>query len=126
EVAPVCDRYAQIAQRAAERVAARAAGAIQRPRQGQGLGAARVADPDDPFGHVSSLMGAPGETGAYHSPAMNMDAARRISSIPGKEPLPALAVAVVMERKTLANRWRSDVWQPIGVVPDSDAAGAPR
>jgi Protein of unknown function (DUF3305) len=70
-------------------------------------------------------MGAPGPAAAYHSPAMNMDAARGISSIPGKTALPALAVAVIMERRRLANRWQSDAWQPIGVVPDPDAAAAP-
>jgi Protein of unknown function (DUF3305) len=59
---------------------------------------------------------------------MNMGAYRETSSssIPGNAPLPALAAAVIMERRQLANRWRSEVWQPIGVVPDSDPAGAPR
>jgi len=55
---------------------------------------------------------------------MNMDAYREAPSIPGKAPLPALAVAVVMERRQLANRWRSDVWEPIGVVPDAEPRGA--
>src|SRR5262252_2348107 len=31
----------------------------------------------------------------------------------------SIAVAVIMERRTLANRWQSESWQPIGVVPDS-------
>lgn len=57
-----------------------------------------------------------------------MGAYREDSSIPGNAslpaPLPALAVAVVMERRRLANRWRSEVWQPIGVVPDADPQDA--
>jgi hypothetical protein len=56
---------------------------------------------------------------------MNVDAYGAASSIPGNAPLPALAVAVIMQRRRLANRWRSDVWEPIGVVPDSDEPGAP-
>lgn len=36
-----------------------------------------------------------------------------------------LDVAVVMERRTLANRWVSEQWEAIGVVPDT-TAGAPR
>jgi hypothetical protein len=56
---------------------------------------------------------------------MNTGAYREASSIPGKAPLPVLATAVVMEHRRLSNRWQSDVWQPIGVVPDSDAPGAP-
>ena len=59
---------------------------------------------------------------------MNIGAYREDSSIPGNAslpaPLPALAVAVVMERRRLANRWRSEVWQPIGVVPDADSQDA--
>jgi hypothetical protein len=56
---------------------------------------------------------------------MNADAYREAPSIPVKAGLPPLAVAVVMERRQLANRWRSEVWQPIGVIPDSDPAGTP-
>jgi hypothetical protein len=38
----------------------------------------------------------------------------------------SLAVAVVMERTPLENnRWQSEKWEPIGVVPDSGEAGAP-
>jgi hypothetical protein len=37
---------------------------------------------------------------------------------------PVLAVAVVMERTPLANRWRSEKWEPIGVVPDTNEPGA--
>src|SRR5512139_851572 len=37
----------------------------------------------------------------------------------------SLAVAVVMERTPLENnRWQSEKWEPIGVVPDSSEAGA--
>ena len=41
---------------------------------------------------------------------------------------PSLAVAVVMERTPLENnRWQSEKWEPIGVLPDSSEAGtAPR
>ena len=43
-------------------------------------------------------------------------------------PYPSLAVAVVMERTALEkNRWSSEKWEPIGVLPDSDREGtAPR
>ena len=38
---------------------------------------------------------------------------------------PSLAVAVVMERTPLENnRWQSEKWEPIGVLPDSSEAGA--
>ncbi|HZF18247.1 MAG TPA: DUF3305 domain-containing protein [Burkholderiales bacterium] len=37
---------------------------------------------------------------------------------------PSLAVAVVMERTPLVNqRWQSEKWEPIGVVPDTSEAG---
>ncbi len=37
----------------------------------------------------------------------------------------SLAVAVVMERTPLENnRWQSEKWEPIGVLPDSAEAGA--
>ena len=40
-------------------------------------------------------------------------------------PYPSLAVAVVMERTPLANnRWQSEKWEPIGVVPDTGEADA--
>ena len=40
---------------------------------------------------------------------------------------PSLAVAVVMERARLANRWQSEKWEPIGVLPDTQENGsAPR
>src|SRR2546425_6533298 len=37
---------------------------------------------------------------------------------------PSLAVAVVMERTPLNNRWQSEKWEPIGVVPDASEPGA--
>jgi hypothetical protein len=37
---------------------------------------------------------------------------------------PSLAVAVVMERTPLVNRWQSEKWEPIGVVPDTSEPGA--
>jgi hypothetical protein len=41
-------------------------------------------------------------------------------------PKPSLAVAVVMERTPLADqRWQSEKWEPIGVVPDFAEPGAP-
>ncbi|MSQ70091.1 MAG: DUF3305 domain-containing protein [Betaproteobacteria bacterium] len=41
-------------------------------------------------------------------------------------PHPSLPVAVIMQRTLLANRWRSEQWAPVGVVPDADppATGA--
>src|SRR2546425_12615055 len=37
----------------------------------------------------------------------------------------SLAVAVVMERTPLANnRWQSEKWEPVGVVPDASEPGA--
>jgi hypothetical protein len=56
---------------------------------------------------------------------MNTDAIREYSSIPGKAPLPALSVAVIMERTRLANRWQSEKWGPIGVLADSSEPGSP-
>lgn len=31
-----------------------------------------------------------------------------------------------MERRALANRWQSETWQPVAVVPDSPGGGGPR
>jgi hypothetical protein len=36
----------------------------------------------------------------------------------------SVRIAVVMERRALANRWQSETWQPVAVVPDEP--GAPR
>src|SRR5216117_1149175 len=42
-------------------------------------------------------------------------------------PYPNLALAVVMQRTQLDNRWQSEKWEPIGVLPDSSEPGsAPR
>ena len=35
-------------------------------------------------------------------------------------------VAVVMQRRVLDNRWQSESWEPIGVVPSVEPKGAPR
>jgi hypothetical protein len=39
---------------------------------------------------------------------------------------PVLSIAVIMERRALANRWQSQSWEAIGVVPDPGKAAAPR
>jgi hypothetical protein len=38
-------------------------------------------------------------------------------------PYPSLAVAVVMERTRLENRWQPEKWEPIGVLPDTEERG---
>lgn len=35
-------------------------------------------------------------------------------------------VAVVMERTTLTNRWQSERWEPVSIVPDDGSEPAPR
>ena len=39
---------------------------------------------------------------------------------------PVLSIAVIMERRALANRWQSQTWEAIGVVPDPGNAALPR
>lgn len=40
---------------------------------------------------------------------------------------PSVRVAVVMERRRLANRWQSEAWAPAAVIPDIDSGdSAPR
>ena len=39
---------------------------------------------------------------------------------------PVLSLAVIMERRALANRWQSHVWEAIGIVPDPGDAATPR
>ena len=39
---------------------------------------------------------------------------------------PILPVAVIIERRELANRWQSETWEAIGVIPDPGDAAAPR
>jgi hypothetical protein len=38
----------------------------------------------------------------------------------------ARRVAVVMQRRALANRWQSEVWEPVGVLSGYDGSGEPR
>ncbi len=35
---------------------------------------------------------------------------------------PILSIAVIMERRALANRWQAEAWEAIGVVPDPGGA----
>src|SRR5256885_15628097 len=39
-------------------------------------------------------------------------------------PYPNLAIAVVMQRTQLDNRWQSEKWEPIGVLTDSSEPGS--
>lgn len=39
---------------------------------------------------------------------------------------PEIALAVIMQRRALENRWQSEVWEPVGVVLNHDAGGEPR
>jgi hypothetical protein len=39
---------------------------------------------------------------------------------------PVLPIAVIMERRALANRWQAQTWEAIGVVPDPGGGPAPR
>ncbi len=39
---------------------------------------------------------------------------------------PRITVAVVMQRRPLANRWQSEVWEPVGVLTDYEGAAGPR
>jgi hypothetical protein len=41
-------------------------------------------------------------------------------------PAPTLPVAVIMERRVLANRWQSERWAPVDVVPDDGGSRGPR
>ena len=43
-----------------------------------------------------------------------------------RSPAQSVRVAVVMERRVLANRWQSETWQPVAVVPDEPDAPGPR
>lgn len=38
----------------------------------------------------------------------------------------SVRLAVVMERRALVNRWQSETWQPVAVVPDAPGADGPR
>jgi hypothetical protein len=35
-------------------------------------------------------------------------------------------IAVIMERRSLANRWQSHAWEAIGIIPDPGDAATPR
>jgi hypothetical protein len=39
---------------------------------------------------------------------------------------PVLSIAVIMERRALANRWQAQSWEAIGIVPDPGDAAPPR
>src|SRR3972149_5419908 len=39
---------------------------------------------------------------------------------------PVFAIAVIMERRALANRWQAQKWEAIGIVPDPGDAATPR
>lgn len=39
---------------------------------------------------------------------------------------PTKRVAVVMQRRPLANRWQSEVWEPVGVLDEYTGASEPR
>lgn len=39
---------------------------------------------------------------------------------------PRITLAVVMQRRALANRWQSEVWEPVGVLTDYEGAAEPR
>ena len=41
-------------------------------------------------------------------------------------PAPTLPVAVIMERRVLANRWQTEQWAPVSVVPDDGEAREPQ
>lgn len=40
--------------------------------------------------------------------------------------VPEIALAVVMQRRAIQNRWQSEVWEPFGVVLNHAGTGAPR
>lgn len=39
---------------------------------------------------------------------------------------PVIPIAVIMERRALANRWQAQTWEAIGIVPDPGDAATPR
>ena len=39
---------------------------------------------------------------------------------------PKFSVAVVMQRRALDNRWQSEAWEPLGVLPNYEGAIEPR
>jgi hypothetical protein len=39
---------------------------------------------------------------------------------------PVFSIAVIMERRALANRWQAQTWEVIGIIPDPGDAATPR
>src|ERR1035437_10561268 len=39
---------------------------------------------------------------------------------------PVYSIAVIMERRALANRWQAQTWEAIGIIPDPGDAATPR
>lgn len=39
---------------------------------------------------------------------------------------PVFSIAVIMERRALANRWQAQTWDAIGIIPDPGDAAVPR
>jgi hypothetical protein len=39
---------------------------------------------------------------------------------------PRITLAVVMQRRPIANRWQSEVWEPVGVLAGYEGAAEPR
>ena len=39
---------------------------------------------------------------------------------------PVFSIAVIMERRSLANRWQAQAWEAIGIIPDPGDAATPR
>lgn len=39
---------------------------------------------------------------------------------------PILSIAVIIGRRALANRWQTQAWEAVGVIPDPGGGGAPR
>lgn len=39
---------------------------------------------------------------------------------------PGFHIAVIMERRALANRWQTHAWEAIGIIPDTGDAATPR
>ncbi len=39
---------------------------------------------------------------------------------------PAFPIAVIMQRRALANRWQAHAWEAVGIVPDPGDAATPR
>lgn len=55
----------------------------------------------------------------YSFKPRNVEAARPVETLKKH-------VAVVMQRRETANRWQTEVWEPVGVLPDYAGGGEPR